>query len=76
MFNFKVLNLFFYFSLLSIFIWLFVLDAFYYNLGTILIILTIYLNIVCVLVSVDSIKNNISYFDTKNKKYDCVCSKK
>ena len=62
MFNFKILNLFFYFSFLSIFIWLFVLDAFYYNLGTILIILTIYLNIVCVLVSVDSIKNNINYF--------------
>lgn len=62
MLNVKTLNLFFYFIGLCFSLWVFVSNNLTYNLGVILISLTAYLNIICVLVSMDSIKANLKYF--------------
>ena len=62
MLNVKTLNLFFYFIGLCFSLWVFVSNNLTYNLGIILISLTAYLNIICVLVSMDSIKANLKYF--------------
>ena len=62
MLNVKTLNLFFYFIGLCFSLWVFVSNNLTYNLGIILISLTAYLNIICVLVSMDSIKANLRYF--------------
>ena len=62
MLNVKTLNLFFYFIGLCFSLWVFVSNNLTYNLGIILISLTAYLNIICVLISMDSIKANLKYF--------------
>lgn len=62
MLNVKTLNLFFYFIGLCFSLWVFVSNNLTYNLGIILISLTAYLNIICVLVSMGSIKANLKYF--------------
>ena len=62
MFNFKVLNLFFYFICLSLISWELVNGINFHGLGLIFIWLTLYLNIICVLCSWKSIKFNMNLF--------------
>ena len=62
MLKMKSFNIFFYITCICFSLWVFFSNSLTHNLGTILISLTAYLNIICVLVSMDSIKANIKYF--------------
>ena len=62
MLKMKSFNIFFYIICICFSLWVFFSNSLTHNLGTILISLTAYLNIICVLVSMDSIKANIKYF--------------
>ena len=62
MFNIKLNMLFFYFSSISIFLWLLIISCSILPISLLLIILTAYLMIICVLLSYYTIKSNINLF--------------
>lgn len=62
MFNFKILNVFIYIIILSLITWNLIKGGNLNGLGLIFIWLTLYLNIICVLISLRSIKNNLNLF--------------
>lgn len=62
MFNIKLNMLFFYFSSVSVFLWLLIVSCSILPISLLLIILTAYLMIICVLLSYYTIKSNINLF--------------